>query len=144
MLCFLLACTLHWGTPPATRWTLGEVLAPVAEPGLDLALRDAFMAELSGANLLGSQDVPAFRIEVLGADWVPAGRSETGVLYEARLSILLSAGSRQQTFSLSRLSPDPGAALVVATRARIFEELAAIAAARAVSWLSLQPAPETL
>lgn len=140
MLSLFLACALHWGLPPAAQWSVGPILVPVAEPGLDLALHDAFVIALSESDMLGSEAMPALKVDVLAADWLPVGRSEAGVLYEARLSLRLTAGRGSQTFSLSRLSPDPGAAAVVSVRSAIFEDLSRLAAERAVRWLATQPA----
>jgi hypothetical protein len=146
MLALFLACALHWGLPPASQWSMGPVLVPVAEPGLDLALHDAFVIALSESDMLGSEAMPSLNVDVLSADWLPAGRSEAGVLYEAHLSLRLTAGGHSQTFSLSRLSPDPGAAAVVWVRSAIFEDLSSLAAERAVRWLSTlqQPSPSGL
>lgn len=146
MLALFLACALHWGLPPASQWSMGPVLVPVAEPGLDVALHDAFVVALSESEMLGSEAMPALKVDVLSADWLPVGRSEAGVLYEARLAFRLTAGGASQTFRLSRLSPDPGATSVVSVRSAIFEDLSRLAAERAVQWLATlhQPSPSGL
>lgn len=141
MLSLFLACSLHWGVPPASQWRLGTVSAPVAEAGVDLSLQDALLDQLAERQALGDASAPPVFAEVLVADLVPTGRSAAGLLYEARLVVRFQAGAAQQNFSASRTIPDPGSAgAALPQRAEVFEDLAKVVAASGIAWvLSLPP-----
>lgn len=135
----LLGCAVHLGTAPAaTRWTLAEVVAPVAEPDVDVHLRGALLDALAARRALDPGGAP-LTATVLDASWVPTRRSGDALLYEARLAVLFEGGGRSGVRRRVRVALDPGdAAAARAARDEAFRELARQVAEDGVSWL-LQP-----
>jgi hypothetical protein len=127
--------------PPSTDWHLGAVSAPVAEEGVDLALQNALLDQLSLRQSLGNASSPTLTADVLNADWVPTGRSGEQLLYEARLTIRLHAGSVSRNFSATQTVLDPGTAgASLPLRAAVFAELSKVVAQTGINWvLSLPP-----
>lgn len=122
----VLAGCLHLGVaPPRSTWSVAEVRAPVAEPGVGDALRSALLADLSAGRALDPA-APALRVEVVAADWVPARRSGDVLAYDLSLRVRVEAGERtwESRAETSLLDPGPGGAAPEA-RARAFEALAA-------------------
>lgn len=122
----LLSCALHWGVPPAARWSVGEVRSLAAEPGLGPQLEQELWAALSGARM-ASPGAPPLDALITEASLAPGGRSGDTILYAARLTVRFTAGgteARVWSISRSRLLADPGtAALAQEARAALFSAL---------------------
>lgn len=102
------ACEAHLGVlPPASRWSIGEVRAPVAEADVDRWAEDALVAALSARGAL-EPGAPAVTVTVTQASFTPARRSAETLLYDATVTLTLSAGARSVTRSMTRSVVDPG------------------------------------
>ncbi len=146
MLWWLIGCALHWGVPPATDWSVGEVQSLVTEPGLGLALEQELASALAAQRMIAPGAPPVDAV-IVQAESVPTGRAGDQILYEVRLGVRFSAslpspsaaGGRAQvwTQTRSRLLPDPGSAgLAQAARSAVFAELVREVAQDAVLRLS--------
>jgi len=140
MLWWLIGCALHWGVPPATDWSVGEVQSLVAEPGLGLALEQELASALAAQRMIAPGAPPVDAV-IVQAESVPTGRAGDQILYEVRLGVRFtaSAGGQAQvwTQTRSRLLPDPGSAgLAQAARSAVFAELVREVAQDAVLRLS--------
>ncbi len=135
----LLACSLHFGVAPAAhRWSVPEVVAAVAEPGVGDAVRAALLDGLSARGALDPA-APALRVEVRAADWLPSRRSGTTLLYDARLQVRITAGAQVRDAWAQQSVVDPGvAAAVPELRARVFATLAREVADELSAWVSVQ------
>lgn len=136
------ACALHLGTLPAEGWSVVEVLAPVAEPGVEEEVRGAVVAALAGRGAAGASPL---QLAVERAEWRPGRRTGEAVIYDATLAVRFRTGARERAVVVSTAVPDPGdAAAAVGVRAATFADLARRAAAEGVTWLVLggaAPAP---
>lgn len=135
----LTACAVHLGVAPAVhRWSLSEVRAPVAEPGVGDAVRRALLADLAARGALDPAG-PGLDVEVRTADWTPSRRAGAVLLYDARLVVRVGAGEGSREAWAQRSVPDPGvAAAVPELRARVFGELADQVAQELAAWVSVQ------
>lgn len=129
-------CHLHLGVAPAdSTYRLAAVYAPVAEPGVDEAVRAAVLDALAARRAHDAGGEP-LTVTVERADFVPGRRGEGGLVYEARLVVRLEVGTRARVVSASRPVLDGGGSSGVAElRARVFGELAREVAADGIVWL---------
>ncbi len=69
--CMLLttACAWHLGEPPTPSWRLA-VVAPVAEPGVDDALRAALARAMPSSPTTG--EAPQAQVRIVTASWEPS------------------------------------------------------------------------
>lgn len=128
---------MHLGSPPAPTFRVAEVLAPVAEPGIDVAVLNAFESRLSLSPPADSERT-ALKLLVERADWTPSRRDGAVLIYSARLRVRAStpAAARSCDLAADVLSPSE-AELAPAARASAFGSLAERCAAELVAWLVL-------
>lgn len=135
LLLLLASCSLHLGTVPTPGFVLTEIVAPVAEPGVDDAVRGAVDRALSARNADGDT---AVSIRVERADWRPGRRVGEVVTYDATLALRFRTGERERSVVVTSPFPDPGtAAAGDLARAAAFVQLAERAAEQGVAWLTL-------
>jgi hypothetical protein len=104
----LIGCSLHFGVlPSAGAWSVGSVLAPVAEPDVDDWARESVTSALASRRALDPA-APGVTITVSEAAWTPARRSGGVLLYDARLTLTLQAGERVVARTRTRTVVDPG------------------------------------
>lgn len=134
--CLLLACVVHVGiAPPAHTWSLPSVEAPVAEPGVGDAVREALLARLAARRAL-DPGADALHVQVVTADWLPSRRSGDTLLYDARLVVRAQAGPRTREAWAQASIPDPGSAATPELRARVFADLADQVADELAAWVT--------
>ena len=139
LLWWFAGCTLHLGTVPSAGFSVAEVAAPVAEPGVGDAVRAAVGQALAERRATGAEPLT---LTVERADWRPGRRSGAVVIYAATLTVRFAAAGRERRVTASTEVPDPGtAAAAVGVRAAAFAELARRAADEGVTWLTLGGAP---
>ncbi len=110
-----------------------EVLAPVAEPGIDEAARGALMTALVARGAMG--EGPAVRVTIVEASLEPAlrGDAATGALwYRVRLVAHVEEQGRARDFVLQDWVAEDGQ---VPDRARIFRGLSERLAQQVAGWL---------
>jgi hypothetical protein len=134
----LLACALHLGTaPPASRWSVPAVLAPVAEPDVDLRVREALLDALAARGALGG---PPLSVTVTVATFLPSRRAADTLLYDATLVLRVRAGARERDVLATASVIDPGnAGDASVLRADAFRRLARTAAAEVAAWAVAPP-----
>ena len=129
------ACAVHLGTVPTPGFAISEVVAPVVEPGVDVAVRGAVDEVLAARSALGPEPL-ALRVE--RADWRPARRAGDVVVYDATLAVRFRATGRERLVTVSTSLSDPGSAGAAdPVRAAAFAGLARRAAEEGVAWLVL-------
>lgn len=139
LLVLFVGCVLHLGTVPSPGFAVVEVSAPVAEPGVDEAVRREVGHALGGQAAVGATPL---RLTVERADWRPGRRTGDVVLYEATLAVRFRTEVAERLVTESTVVADPGsAAAAVPARAAAFAELAKRVAADGVAWLTLRGAP---
>ncbi len=111
-----------------------QVQAPVAEPGVDEAVRSALWRALAARGALGG-GLP-LAVTVTEASLDPAVRGDSaatggGLWYRARLVARVNAPDRARTFSLEDWVPETGA---VPDRQHTFEALAERLAQEIGAW----------
>jgi hypothetical protein len=103
---WLVACALHAGVMPAGGgWRLDDVVAPVAEPGIDDAVRAAVLDALAARGALDAGGTPLV-VTVVAADWRPTRRSGDVLLWEAVLTVRFEAAGRAVTRTRTRVVTD--------------------------------------
>lgn len=124
LLSTLVAC-LHLGVrPPSASFSAVDVRAPVAEPGVDEALRGALLRALAARGATG-RDGAALGVAITEAALVPSVRGDPaaaggGLWYEARLVARVTVGTRSRSFEVRDWVPETGA---VPDRAAVFDRL---------------------
>lgn len=140
LLSTLLAC-LHLGVrPPAAVFGGVEVYAPVAEPGVDEALRSALLRALAARQATAASGATV-EVRITEAALTPAVRGDPaapggGLWYLARLRADVDAGGRARSFEVRDWVPETGA---VPDRAAVFDALAGRLAAEAAAWAAAAP-----
>jgi hypothetical protein len=130
LLSTLIAC-FHLGLRPSDA-LFGEVnvSAPVAEPGIDEALRGALLRSLAARDAVG--DGPTLEIVVVEAALTPTVRSDAGGLwYVARLQARASVSGHERMFSVQDWVAETGS---VPDRAHVFVGLAEALSAQVAAW----------
>lgn len=135
LLWWFAGCVLHLGTVPTPGFAVAEVSAPVAEPGVDEAVRGAVGQALASRRASGAEPLTLI---VERADWAPGRRSGEVVIYEATLAVRFRAQGRERLVVAGTVAADPGsAAAAVELRESTFAALAERAAEEGVTWLVL-------
>ena len=112
-----LACSLHLGRPSAPVASVGEVVAPAGEIGLEGALRQALAAQVTG-------DGVAVHVRVVSSEVVPVAAG--GRAMEARLTAELEQGERRVQVAGTRVFEAPDPLTAEAARRQAFSALAEI------------------
>ena len=102
MLAFVCACHLGRPATPTVRYHVGQVVAPVAEPGLADALKGSLAAALTERAMLGEAEGEAINIAVLAATSIPTGVGPSSQVHTARLQFSVQVGKRRAQFSAER------------------------------------------
>ena len=109
--------------------------APVAEADLDAWVAEAATSALAARGALDPAG-GALHITVTEAAWLPTRRSDEAVLYEAKLTLRVTAGAREATRTRTWSAAEPGnAAGARALREDTFRMLARLAADDAIAWV---------
>ena len=99
---FLFGCHIGRPKPPDVNYSVGQVVAPVAEPGLADALKSGLAAALSQRSMLGEAEAKEVNVAVLSATTVPTGVGPSSQVHTARLQFSVQVGDRRATFSAER------------------------------------------
>jgi hypothetical protein len=139
LLPFLVAC--HLGRPPVptTRYKVGQVIAPVAEPALADALKGGMALALSTRTMLSQSDGEVVNIAVLAATSMPTGVGPTSQIHTARLQFSVQVGDRRSQFSAERSFSVIDTVQGAAARAEAFAMLANHLSADAALWIAAAP-----
>lgn len=141
LLSTLLAC-FHLGLRPSSV-VFGEVSvqAPVAEAGVDEALRGALLRALAARGAVGAGGAgPALELVVVDAALTPSVRSDAaGLWYVARLQVRATAGARERVFSVQDWVAETGN---VPDRARVYAGLAERVSTQIAVWATASPKSE--
>ena len=100
---FVLACHLGRPKAPASFYQVGQVVAPVAEPGLSDALKGGLAAALADRSMLGETDAQDVNIAVLAATTIPTGVGPSSQVHTARLQFSVQVGERRAQFSAEQM-----------------------------------------
>lgn len=139
VLVWAVGCTLHLGSPPAPTFRVAQVLAPVAEPNIDVVVLAAVESRLALAAPSAEPTV-AINLLVERADWAPSRRDGDVLVYSARLRVKVSTPSLDRACDLSAEVLSPSAAeLAPPVREDAFGNLAERCAAELVAYLTLSP-----
>ena len=99
---FLCACHLGRPAGPTTQYQVGQVVAPVAEPGLADALKSSIAAALADRAMLGNGTGEEVNIAVLAATTMPTGVGPSSQVHTARLQFSVQVGKHRSQFSAER------------------------------------------
>lgn len=125
------ACGWHLGSPPAVRWSLDHLAAPVAEP----VVSDALLRALRHAGL-GEQGGAPITVRVAQADWRPSGAFDGGTAWRATLTVEVVAAGQTTRLHASRLvAPATSSGEAAEARAAAFASLSTTLAPDVVAWL---------
>ena len=102
LVAFMCACHLGRPASPTTQYQVGQVVAPVAEPGLADALKSSFAAALSERALLGEGSGGVVNIAVLSATTMPTGVGPSSQVHTARLQFSVQVDKQRAQFSAER------------------------------------------
>ena len=139
---FVMGC--HLGRPPAPTgsFAVGQIVASVAEPGLETALKEAMASALASRTMLAESDASAVDVAVLAAVSQPTSAAQSSQTFAARLQISVRASGRSAQFSLERsytvIDPIQGEA----ARNAAFHALAQSLSNDAAEWLAHAPKDE--
>ena len=133
---FVLGCHLGRPKPPNMQYTVGQVVAPVAEPGLTDALKSGLASALSQRSLLGEEGAKQINVAVLSATTVPTGVGPSSQVHTARLQFSAQVGDRRATFSAERSFTVIDSVQGATARAEAFTQLANHLANDAALWIS--------
>ena len=139
MLCFSMAC--HLGRPPVatTRYKVGQVIVPVAEPALTDALKGGLALALTHRTLMSQADGQAVNIAVLSATSMATGVGPTSQIHTARLQFSVQVGDRRSQFSAERSFTVIDEVQGATARAEAFAELSRRLTEDAAIWLATAP-----
>ena len=135
----LMGC--HLGRPPVAQshYTVGQVVGPVAEPGLQDFIRDGLASALGASAILGGDSAAVVDVAVLSAETSAAAVGPAGQVFAARLEVSVLSGSRSAKFSSERaytvIDPVQGAE----ARAIAFKQLAVDLTKEITVWLANAP-----
>ena len=138
--CFCLAAC-HIGRPstPTKHYTVGQVVGPAAEPGLQDFIRDGLASAFGASAILGGKNAAAVDVAVLAADASLAAAGTAGEVFAARLELSVLSGDRNAKFSSERaytvIDPVQGAE----ARAVAFKQLAVDLTKEISVWLVNAP-----
>ena len=136
---FVLGCHLGRPKPPDMQYNVGQVVAPVAEPGLADALKSGLAASLSQRSLLGEGGAKQINVAVLSATTVPTGVGPSSQVHTARLQFSVQVGDRRATFSAERSFTVIDTVQGATARAEAFTKLANHLTGDAALWISTAP-----
>lgn len=138
LLVLLVACKVGRPPPASGPFTVNQVIASSAEPGLKDALSAGLGQALSARGALGAGG-EAINVAVLRAVSTPSAVGPNSQIHTARLQVSIQVGARSAQFSAERsysvIDPVQGAA----ARASAFESLSHQLMRDAVMWLSVAP-----
>ncbi len=143
--CFVLILTFgaacHLGRPPiqGATFTVGTILAPVAEPGVEDAIRDALSSALVAQGGTGEGSAQPINVTVLSANTAPTAVGATQQIHTATLRVIVQSGGRETRLSGQRQYPVVGPNQADAARSEAFKALALMVAADAVQWMRYAP-----
>ena len=139
LLAFVFGC--HLGRPPApvASFSVGQVVASSAEPGLQDALKQGIASALSANQMLAEKGTEAIDIAVLSAAIQSTGASLNAQMFAARLQISVRVGSRSAQFSSERSYTVIDAIQGESARAEAFHALALSLTEDAAMWLANAP-----
>jgi hypothetical protein len=137
-ICFM-GC--HLGRPPASlaRYNVGQVVGPVAEPGLRDFIRDGIASALGASAILGGKSATAVDVAVLSAETSAVASGPAGQVFAARLELSVLSGSRTAKFSLERAYTVIDAVQASQARAIAFKQLSVDLTQEIVLWLANSP-----
>ncbi len=125
------ACGWHLGSPPAARWSLDHLAAPVAEP----VVSDALLRALRHAGV-GEQGGAPITVRVTQADWRPSGALDGGTGWKATLAVeVVAAGQTTHLHASRRVAPAATSGEAAEARAAAFASLATTLAPDVAAWL---------
>ena len=136
---FVLGCHLGRPQPPSMQYTVGQVVAPVAEPGLTDALKSGLAAALAQRSMLGEGGAKPINVAVLSATTVPTGVGPSSQVHTARLQFSVQVGDRRATFSAERSFTVIDTVQGATARAEAFTRLANHLANDAALWMATAP-----
>jgi hypothetical protein len=139
VLFFLAACHLGRPPTPATRFKVGQVIAPVAEPALTDALKGGLAVALSTRTMLSQLDGEEVNIAVLAATSMQTGVGPTSQIHTARLQFSVQVGDRRSQFSAERSFSVIDTVQGAAARAAAFADLANHLTGDAAIWIGTAP-----
>ena len=141
ILIFPLALACHVGRPsaPTAHYQVGQVVAPVAEPGLADALKSGLSAALSQRSMLGEAESKRVNIAVLAATTVPTGVGPSSQVHTARLQFSVQVGDRRAQFSAERSYTVIDTVQGATARSEAFSALARHLSADAALWIASAP-----
>lgn len=136
-------CSLgcHLGRPPAppSHYTVGQVVGPSSEPGLQDFIRDGMASALGASAILGGESAVGVDVAVLAAETSAAAAGPAGQVYAARLELSVLSGSRSAKFSSERAYTVVDAAQGSQARAIAFKQLAVDLTKEIAVWLENSP-----
>ena len=143
LLTFGLAC--HVGRPksPGAFYQVGQVVAPVAEPGLSDALKGGLAAALSERAMLGESGAQDVNIAVLVATTIPTGVGPSSQVHTARLQFSVQVGDRRAQFSAERSFTVIDTVHGATARGEAFLKLANHLSADAALWIASAPVKDS-
>ena len=121
------------------HYAVGQVVAPVAEPGLTDALKSGLAAALSQRSMLGDVGAKPVNVAVLSATTVPTGVGPSSQIHTARLQFSVQIGERRATFSAERSYTVIDTIQGAAARGEAFTFLANHLSRDAALWISAAP-----
>ena len=138
---FSLVMGCHLGRPPAptSSFMVGQIVASVAEPGLEIALKEEMASALASRSMLAESDASGVDVAVLAAASQPTSTAQGSQTFAARLQISVRVSGRSAQFALERsytvIDPIQGEA----ARNAAFQALAQALSHDAVEWIAHAP-----
>ncbi len=142
LVAFLCACHLGRPAGPSTQYQVGQVVAPVAEPGLADALKSSFAAALAERAMLSEGAGDAVNIAVLAATTMPTGVGPSSQVHTARLQFSVQVDKYRSQFSAERSYTVIDTVQGATARAEAFLVLSQRLSKDAALWIaSVKPEP---
>ncbi|MGB0640789.1 MAG: hypothetical protein ACPGTU_15730 [Myxococcota bacterium] len=131
----------HLGRPAIQPggFTVGTVVAPVSEPGIEDALRDGLSLALASLGALGGKSASPINMTVASASTAPMAVGDGQQVHTATLRIVARVGGRETSLSGQRQYSVRGPNQADAARAEAFRVLALALTADAVHWMRYAP-----
>lgn len=139
LLAVVLGCHLGRPPTPTASFSVGQVVASSAEPGLRDALKQGISAALASNEMLTENGADAIDIAVLSAAIQSTGASLNAQMFAARLQISVRVGNRSAQFSSERSYTVIDAIQGESARAEAFHALALSLTEDAAMWLATAP-----
>ena len=131
----------HLGRPPAppSHYTVGQIVGPSSQPGLQDFIRDGMASALGASAILGGEHALAVDVAVLAAETSAAAAGPVGQVHAARLELSVLSGARVGKFSSERAYTVTDAAQGSQARAIAFKQLAVDLTKEITVWLENSP-----